>query len=129
MPQTKIYGNAAFINAVRSQFSDLLHSCMVDALNYPVEKRFHRFFPMETENFIYPGDRSHRYTVIEISLFEGRSVEAKKGLIRLIYHRLGEGLGLDGDDIEITLTETPRCNWGVRGVPGDELVVNYKVDL
>jgi phenylpyruvate tautomerase PptA (4-oxalocrotonate tautomerase family) len=129
MPQTKIYGNAAFIKAVRSEFSDLLHSCMVDALNYPVEKRFHRFFPMEAENFIYPGDRSPKYTVIEISLFEGRSVEARKALIRLIYDRLGAGLGMDGNDIEITLTETPRCNWGVRGVPGDELVLNYTVDV
>jgi phenylpyruvate tautomerase PptA (4-oxalocrotonate tautomerase family) len=129
MPQTKIYGNAAFINAVRSQLSDLLHSCMVDALNYPVEKRFHRFFPMEAENFIYPGERSTKYTVIEISLFEGRSVEAKKALIRLIYDRLGTGLGMDGNDIEITLTETPKCNWGVRGVPGDELVLNYTVDI
>ncbi len=129
MPQTKIYGNAEFIQEVRSPLSDILHSCMMDALAYPAEKRFHRFFPMAKEDFIYPDDRTEKYIVIEISMFEGRSVEAKKALIRMIYHRLGEGLLIGPNDIEITITETPKHNWGVRGVPGDELQLNYKVNV
>jgi hypothetical protein len=31
--------------------------------------------------------------------------------------------------IEITLFETPRENWGIRGLPGDELSLNYKVQV
>jgi len=31
--------------------------------------------------------------------------------------------------VEITITETPRSNWGIRGLPADELELSYKVDV
>ena len=31
--------------------------------------------------------------------------------------------------VEITIYETPRGNWGIRGVPGDELMLGYKVEV
>jgi hypothetical protein len=62
----------------------------VDALQYPTQKRFHRFFPMDKSDFIFPPDRSQSYLIIEISMFEGRSVEAKKNLIRLIIKRISD---------------------------------------
>lgn len=30
-------------------------------------------------------------------------------------------------DVEITIIESPACNWGFRGVTGDEAKLNYKV--
>lgn len=99
------------------------------ALEYPPEKRFHRFFPMESDNFIFPDDRSNNYTIIEISLFEGRSVDAKKSLIRYLFANLQKNTGIAPQDVEITLTESPKENWGIRGVPADELVLNYQVNV
>ncbi|MFN5728901.1 MAG: tautomerase family protein, partial [Pseudanabaena sp.] len=32
-------------------------------------------------------------------------------------------------DIEIILIETPSYNWGIRGMAGDELNLNYKVNV
>ena len=32
-------------------------------------------------------------------------------------------------DLEITIFETPRHNWGFRGLPGDEHALNYRVDV
>jgi hypothetical protein len=32
-------------------------------------------------------------------------------------------------DVEITITETPKYNWGIRGMIGDELKLNYKVEV
>ncbi|MCA9895826.1 MAG: tautomerase family protein, partial [Anaerolineae bacterium] len=69
------------------------------------------------------------YTIIEISMFEGRSVASKKTLFRLLFERLHEQLHISPQDVEITITETPRHNWGIRGLPGDELQLNYKVDI
>jgi hypothetical protein len=37
---------------------------------------------------VFPADRSDRYTLVEISVFEGRSAEVKKALIRALYHRV-----------------------------------------
>ena len=129
MGQVKIFGLASELNKNKSKMSDVLHSCIVDAFKFPADKKFHRFFPMDADNFVFPASRSSKYTVIEVSLFEGRSIEAKKELIRLIYKRFEEQLDIVANDIEITLFETPKCNWGIRGLPGDELELNYKVNV
>nr|WP_240518918.1 tautomerase family protein [Leptolyngbya sp. BC1307] len=36
-------------------------------------------------------------------------------------------MGIAVEDIEIAMFELPRHNWGIRGVPGDELVLDYTV--
>jgi len=129
MAQIKVYGNKNRLNPVKEKLSEVIHSCVVDAFQYPVDKRFHRFIPLEKEDFLYPNDRSEAYTIIEISIFEGRSVEAKKQLIRLLFQRIEEQVGIAPKDVEITIFETPKHNWGIRGLPGDELQLNYKVNV
>jgi phenylpyruvate tautomerase PptA (4-oxalocrotonate tautomerase family) len=129
MPQTKIYGNADFIQQNREALSTTIHSCVVDALNYPPEKKFQRFFPLQSEDFEYPCDRSEKYIIIEILMFAGRTVEAKKNLYRLFFERLKDKLDIAPLDVEIILIETPSHNWGIRGVAGDELNLNYKVNV
>ena len=129
MAQVKIYGQRAHVHAAREAISDAIHSCAVEALGLPEAKRFHRFLPLDEADFIYPGDRSDRYTIIEISMFEGRAVEVRKRLIRSLFSRLNEQCGLAPNDVEITITETPRCNWGIRGLPADELELNYTVTV
>ena len=129
MSQIKIYGYTSSLQPIRQQFSDILHSCIVDAFQYPQNKRAHRFLYLDHGDFYYPEGRSERYTIIEICLFEGRSIETKKHLYQLIFQRFEDQLGISPDDIEITLIETPRHNWGIRGKSGDELVLDYKVEL
>jgi phenylpyruvate tautomerase PptA (4-oxalocrotonate tautomerase family) len=129
MPQTKIYGHSEFIQQHRQTISDCIHACTIEALSYPADKRFQRFISLAEEDFIYPGDRTNQYLVIEISLFAGRSVEAKKNLMRSIYQKLNDALNIAPNDIEIILYEVPPHNWGVRGVPGDELNLNYKIQV
>jgi len=129
MPQVKIYGVAGQLNPIKARLSDVIHSCVVDALAFPPDKRAHRFFPMDAGDFFYPAGRTDRYTIIEISMFEGRSVEAKKRLIRLLFERIHAELGISNQDVEVTITETPKHNWGFRGAPGDETTLNYKVEV
>lgn len=125
----KIYGLEEKLNSVKKELSDVIHSCVVDVFEYPEDKRFHRFFPMKKEDFYYQSDRSENYTVIEISIFEGRKKDTKKKLIKLLFEKIEKELQIDPKDIEITIFETPACNWGIRGVTGDELALNYKVDV
>lgn len=129
MAQIKIYGFRQHLEPIRKQLSDTIHSCVVDALQYPLDKRAHRFILLEEGDFFYPEGRTDQYTIIEISMFEGRSVEAKKHLIRLLFERIHDQLGFSHQDIEITIFETPRHNWGIRGLPGDELGLNYKIEV
>ncbi len=99
------------------------------ALEYPPEKRFHRFFPLDKGDFVFPDDRSENYVVIEISMFNGRSIEAKKALVRCLFLNLHKNVGITPQDVEITIFENPRESWGIRGVPGDELNLDYQVEI
>jgi phenylpyruvate tautomerase PptA (4-oxalocrotonate tautomerase family) len=129
MAQIKIYGRKAELDPIKRVLSDLIHACVVEALSIPPNKRFHRFFPLDDDDFVYPDDRSSRYLIIELSLFEGRSLKAKKQLIRLLFQRIASELGIAAADIEIHILETPKHDWGIRGLPADELELDYRVDV
>ncbi|MGD1906759.1 MAG: tautomerase family protein [Leptolyngbyaceae cyanobacterium] len=129
MAQIKIYGLAPSLKPIQAQLSEVIHRCAQTALGLPAEKRFHRFMGLEREDFYYPSDRTEQYLILEISLFEGRSVGTKKQLLRLLMQSIHAELQIPLNDIEITIFETPKANWGIRGLPGDELSLNYAVDI
>ena len=62
-------------------------------------------------------------------MFSGRSRDAQGARARADGRPLASELGLIATDIEITIFESPRENWGIRGQHGDELVLNYKVEI
>jgi phenylpyruvate tautomerase PptA (4-oxalocrotonate tautomerase family) len=128
MAQIRIYGRRDHLSRARAGLSDAIHGCMMEALGLPADKRFHRFVGLDAADFIYPPDRDARYTIVEISMFEGRAVETKRRLIRLLFERLEAECGIAPGDVEITIFETPRHTWGIRGLPADELSLNYTVE-
>ena len=129
MAQIKIYGLCESLKQHQSALSDTIHAVMVEVLRLPIDKRFHRFMALSTTDFIFPSDRSSQYTIIEISMFEGRNLETKKRLIHSLFETIQTQVGISKQDIEITLFETPKHQWGIRGVCGDELTLNYTVNL
>lgn len=129
MSQIKIYALTLTIEQHRQLLSDAINAALVSALQYPPSKKFQRFIALNEQDFIYPEDRSHNYLIIEISMFEGRSIDAKKMLIRQLFENIQSQCSISPQDVEITITETPKHNWGIRGQCGDELALNYKVEV
>ncbi len=127
MAQVKIYGLREKLTPIKGVLSDVIHTCTVQVLGLPPQKRFHRFFPLDREDFIYPEDRSAAYTIIEVNLMAGRSVAMRKRLIRLLFAQIHAVLDIAPQDVEITLIESAPCNWGFRGVHGDEAKLSYKI--
>mgnify|MGYP001595915054 CR=1 FL=1 len=125
----RIYGIKEKLNPIKAELSDIINQCMVEALSFPDNKRAHRFIPLDSDNYYYPEGRTDAYTVLEISLMSGRSVEAKKTLIHLLFKEIESNLGISPIDIEITIFESPASNWGFRGVTGDEAKLNYAVNV
>jgi hypothetical protein len=80
MTQVKIYGLREQLQPIRSRLSDTIHSCVVEALSFPADKRAHRFFHLDPDDFFAPSGRTvgkasrneNRYTIIEFSMIEGR---------------------------------------------------------
>ena len=129
MAQVKIYGQKDALKKIQATLSDLIHQSVVDVLSFPQEKRFHRFIGLDTDDFIYPKDRSENYIIIEIMMMEGRAVETKKRLIKMLFSTITQNLSINVEDIEITIIESPAYNWGFRGMTGDEIQLNYSVDV
>ncbi len=129
MAQVKIYGVDKELIPIREKLSAVIHECVMDALGMPVDKRAHRFFPMEKGNFFMPDGRTDAYTIIEITMMEGRSPETKKRLIRFLVDRIKESIGTEYMDLEICIYESPACNWGFRGMHGDEIKLNYEINV
>jgi len=129
MAQIKVYGIDSYLNPIKEQLSDVIHSCVVEALVFPKDKRFHRFFPMKEEDVFYPSSRNRAYTIIEVMMIEGRTVETKKRLIRLLFERIRKELGIQAVDIEVVIQEAPAYQFGFRGMTGDEMLLDYKVEV
>jgi len=129
MSQIKIFGIDKELIPIREKLSSVIHSCVMDALGMPENKRAHRFMPMEKENFFMPKGRTDAYTIIEISMIEGRTRETKKKLIRLLFDKIQEQIGISHMDLEICIYEKPACNWGFRGMHGDEIKLNYEINV
>ncbi|MBF8184852.1 tautomerase family protein [Nonomuraea sp. K274] len=124
MAQVKVYGRRDVWAGRRREVSDLIQSCLVSAWGLPEEKRFHRFLLLDADDFVCP-QRGDAYLIIEIVCFTGRSDDAKRALIREIYDKFG----YYAEDVEITIIEMPKVNWGIRGVPADELALPYEVEV
>jgi phenylpyruvate tautomerase PptA (4-oxalocrotonate tautomerase family) len=129
MAQVVVYGRREVLEQRRAALSEAIHGAVMAALEYPPEKRFHRFIALDEADFVYPPDRGVDYTIVEISLFEGRSDDAKRALIAELFARIEQLAGVAPHSVEITLTETPRVNWGIRGVNAADLALGYRVEV
>jgi 4-oxalocrotonate tautomerase family enzyme len=129
MAQVVVYGRRQSLDQRRKVLSEAIHAAIMSALDYPPEKRFQRFIPLDEPDFIYPADRGTDYTIIEISMFEGRTDAAKRALIAELFTRVEAQAGISPHSLEITITETPRVNWGIRGRNAADLTLNYRVEV
>lgn len=78
---------------------------------------------------IVPTGRTELYTRIEVALFSGRSLEAKRRLYKTLVANLSE-LGVPATEIKIILFEVPAENWGLRGGhPASEVDLGFKIDV
>ena len=129
MAQVVVYGRRQSLDQRRNGLSEAIHAAIMSALDYPPEKKFQRFIPLDEPTFIYPADRGADYTIIEISMFEGRTDAAKRALIVELFTRVEAQAGISPHSLEITITETPKVNWGIRGQNAADLTLNYHVEV
>ena len=129
MPITRIEGRRSRTPAEIQSLIEAVYLAQREALKVPEWDRQIRYLEHKAENFhVVPG-RSENYLLVEISLFAGRSLDAKRALYRRIVERFGE-LGVQPDDVTIVLHEIATENWGIRGgQPASEVELGFKVDV
>ena len=106
-----------------------VHAAMMEGLKIPEWDKTVRLVIHEPHRFPAPPGRDQRYTLVNIDLIAGRSLDAKKALYRAIVRNL-EPFGIPGDHIKVLLRESPAEHWGVRGgVPASEVELGYEVNV
>lgn len=128
MPNTKIETRIGWINDAPAVI-DAVQSALRDVLRLPKWDRTLRLFEHEPTHFACPLGKGPRYTLVEVTLFAGRSMDAKCALYKAIVQNLGT-LGVPADDITITLIEVPPENWGIRGGrPASEVDLGFEIKV
>jgi len=109
--------------------SDAVHAALVDSFQIPELDRNQRLIEIEPEDFQVPKGKTVDYTTIEMTVFPGRSLDAKKKLYQSVVANLG-ALNIPPMDLLIVLHEPPLENWGIRGgVPASEVDLGFKLDV
>jgi 4-oxalocrotonate tautomerase len=58
--------------------------------------------------------------VVTVQLFEGRTLEQKRRLVKAITHAMVEHADARPDALHVRLQEIPKDNWGRAGVLGSD---------
>ena len=128
MPNTTIETRAGWITDA-SAVIEAVQSALRQALQLPEWDRTLRLIEHAPDHFAVPPGRGPRFTLIEVTMFSGRSLAAKRALYQAIVRNLG-ALGVPPDDIKITLIEVPAENWGIRGgQPASEIDLGFKIQV
>ena len=129
VPNAKIEIRKQYPRDQEEGLIDAVHAAMVEGLKIPESDKTVRLVVHQPHLFPAPPGRDDRYTLIDIDLISGRSLDAKKALYRAIVDNL-EPFGIPGDHIKVLLRESPLENWGVRGgVPASEVDLGYEVNV
>ncbi|GAA3657156.1 tautomerase family protein [Microbacterium marinilacus] len=108
---------------------EAVYQAQREALGVPEGDRQIRYVEHRPDRFAAPPTRTDDYTVVEITLFPGRSIDAKRALYASIVRRFGE-VGIAPDDVFIVLHEPPLENWGIRGgQPASEVDLGFPLDV
>lgn len=129
MPLAKIEVRKSWPPTQVQAMIEAIYLAQREALQLPAHDRQIRYTEHKPEHFHIPPGKTENYTLIEITLFAGRSIETKRALYQAIVKNLGAH-GIAADDVFIVLNEVALENWGIRGgIPASEVELGFKVNI
>jgi Uncharacterized protein, 4-oxalocrotonate tautomerase homolog len=121
MPLVKVEILEGKSKEYKSAILEGIHQALVDSIKIPDHDRRQRLYELSPDCFEHNG-WSDNYTIVEVTMFKGRSAEAKKAFFRKVVENLASNPGISGIDITIVINDPGLENWGVRGgIPASEI--------
>lgn len=106
-----------------------VNDAMIEALKVPDDTHPVRLCEYDRDAFLVPQGAGNSFTLVEITIFPGRSLETRRSLYKAIVRRLGV-LGVAGSDLRVVLYEVPLENWGLRGgIPASEIDLGFEISI
>jgi phenylpyruvate tautomerase PptA (4-oxalocrotonate tautomerase family) len=113
----------------RRAIVEAVNRAMVNALKVPEDSHPVRLQEYADEAFLVPAASSDAFTLVEATIFSGRTLETKRALYQAIVEEFNV-LGIAAADVRIVLYEVPRENWGLKGgVPASEIDLGFEVEI
>lgn len=107
-----------------------VHQALVDCFKIPDDDRMQRLYELEKEDFEISSNKTENFILIELTIFKGRSLEAKKSLYKAMVDNLEKALGIKRTDVLIVINEPSLENWGVAGgKPATDVDLGFKIDI
>ena len=104
-----------------------VHAGVQDALRVPDWDRTVRLIEHRPDHFPPPPGKGDRFTLVEVKMFAGRSIAAKRALYEGVVGRLA-AVGVPRGDTMICLVEVPLDNMAVFGAsPASEMDLGFAV--
>ena len=129
MPLIRVEIREGWSPTEKAELLDAIHAAAAEALKLPDEDRTQILTEHPADAFEIPPGKGARFTLVEITMFAGRSLDAKRRLYRAVVRNLGR-LGIPPSDVLIVLHEVPLENWGVRGgSPASEVDLGFEVGV
>lgn len=99
--------------AERKAILDGVHAALVEAFRIPEHDRNQLLHAHAPEDF--ESSKGPQFTLVEATVFPGRSLEAKRKLYAAIVRNLAAAPGIPPEAVMIVLHEPPLEDWGIRG--------------
>lgn len=100
----------------KEKLSQIIHNELVKNANVPIDDKFQLINEYEIDNFIFDKyykscTRTTDLIIIEIILNEGRTITTKIKLFNSIAEEIENNLGINKDDVLISLQEVKKEDW------------------
>jgi hypothetical protein len=114
MPDMLVEVRGSWLNGKQTAFLEAAHEAVVQALRTPADEPLARLVEHPAGNYLTPKASGPRFTRVEIVLFAGRSLDAKRQLYRAMVQNL-RPFGVPPEDVKVVLIEVTPENVGLRG--------------
>jgi Tautomerase enzyme len=114
MPDILAEIRGSWLDGKQAEFLKAVHNAVVESLQTPGEEPLARLLTHSNDSYLIPKAAGERFTRIEIVLFKGRTLEAKRQLYQTIVRNVSP-FGIPSEDVKVVLVEVTSEDVGFRG--------------
>jgi phenylpyruvate tautomerase PptA (4-oxalocrotonate tautomerase family) len=128
MPIVHVHVVRGRSTAEKKAILDGVHAALVEAFRIPEHDRNQILHEHDEAHF--ESSHGRDFTLVEATVFPGRTDAAKSALFASITRRLQADPGIPPPKVLVVLHEPPLPNWGIRGGrSAAEVGVGFKLDV
>lgn len=130
MPLVRIEMLSGKSTAYKRAIMDGVHCALEDAFAIPEGDWLQRLYELDRDCFDLSDNKSEDFVLVELTVFKGRSTDAKRKLYLAITENLAASPGIKPSDVLIVIHEPPLENWGVAGgKPASEVDLGFDINV